>query len=318
MHQHFAVERIPFTRIDWQDTTFSLSPVEEESVPGPLAAAIDRVGRILHPPIVRKKTKKIQIVSGWKRLLAARDILKLRACNCLVLPGDLPAEELFTIRLADATAFRVLSPVARALFFAKAGATFDEAEMARIFLPLLGLAPQPFRIHRLLGLLDLETPLLLSLDQGLLDEAAAREMLDLSFRDRMFLFEIIRDLRPSTGNQRKLVASCRELAGRLRTTIAGLLTGPEPKQILENPGANAPQKTNNLLVWLEGQRLPGYSQAEKDFRRLLGSLDLPRGTVLTHSPYFEKDTLTLTITFKNQDLFLKHWPGMRDALPDGR
>ena len=318
MHEHFAVERIPFTRIDWQDTAFSLSPVEEGLVPEPLTAAISRVGRILHPPIVRKKAKKIQIVSGRKRLLAARETLKLHVCNCLVLPGDLPAEELFTIRLADATTFRDLSPVEQAVFLAKAGTTFAETDIARLFLPLLGLAPQPFRIHRLLALLDLEAPLLLSLDQGLLDEAAARDLLELSFRDRMVLFEIIRDLKLSMGNQRKLVASCRELAGRLRTTIAEFLTGPEPKQILEHPGANAPQKANNLMAWLRGQRLPRYSQAEKDFRRLVGSLHLPGKAVLAHSPYFEKDTLTLTVDFKNQEEFLRYWPKLRGALPDGK
>ncbi|MCF6289405.1 MAG: hypothetical protein L3J03_00150 [Desulfobacterales bacterium] len=316
MHEHFAVERIPFSRIDWQDTTFSLSPVEDELVPEPLAAAISRVGRILHPPIVRKKAAAIQIVSGRKRLLAAREILKLQACNCLILPGDLPAEELFTIRLEDATTFRDLSPVEQAVFLAKAGTVFAEADIVRIFLPLLGLARQPFRIHRLLALLDLEEPLLSSLDRGLLDEAAARDLLELSFRDRMVLFEIIRDLKLSTGNQRKLVASCRELAGRLRTTIAEILTGPGPKQILEHPGANAPQKGGNLMAWLQAQRLPRYSEAEKEFRRLVGSLGLPRGTALGHSPYFEKDTLTLTVTFKNQDDFLKYWPGVRNALPE--
>jgi len=101
----------------------------------------------------------------------------------------------FLIRIEDLTTFRPLTPVEQALFVAKAGTIFTKSDIARIFLPLLGLGPQNFRIDRLLALLDLESPLLVSLDRGLLDEAAAREMLDLPFRDRMVLFEIIRDLK---------------------------------------------------------------------------------------------------------------------------
>lgn len=307
-------KRILLPHIDLSDQTFSFSPVPDRPVPGPLAASIKRNG-ILHPPIVKEgPTGAYQIVSGRKRLLAARDVLDAAAADCLVLAQDAPAREALRIGLEETLLSRPLSAAETALFFSRLLDFMQKEEAASRFLPLLGHAPHPLRIEKLLDLLALEEPLLTALHDGVLHESVAHELVALPFTDRMVLFEIIELLNLSVSNQKKLVAGCRELAMRTHCTILTLLSDPEAAAILRHPEANPPQKAHNLLAWLSGKRFPRLHEAETDFRRFVGMLRLPKGVTLTHAQSFEKDAVTLSISFADREKLLDSWPGLKDAL----
>ncbi|OGQ96374.1 MAG: hypothetical protein A2521_09135 [Deltaproteobacteria bacterium RIFOXYD12_FULL_57_12] len=311
-----AAVRIPFSRIDWEDITFCLAPLLAAEIPENLRRSVTRVG-ILHPPLVREKKKNtFQVVAGRKRLQAARLLAAQQSCICLILPPTIPEATLFALLLEDNTICRQLTPVEQAIFFQKALHYVDEEEAARLFLPALELPPHPYHIRRLLGLLELEEPLLLGLHNGFLDESAARELGALPFKDRMTLFEVIQDLRLSVGNQRKLVAICRELATRHRLAVATLLDDQAIRQILASPDANPPQKAANLMAWLSRKRFPNLSEAESNFKKFVGGLQLPGNATITHSPSFEKDTITLSVNFADQEAFLKTWEKIQSALAE--
>ncbi len=315
MHGQLHLESISFSKIDWQDTTYTLSPLPEEPLTQDFIDSITRVNALLHPPILQKRSQKpYLIIAGRRRLVAAREILKLHACHCLILPQDIGDENLFTILLTDATSKRDLTPIEQAIFLDKARTALDDIRAAHLFLPGFGLAPHSSQIQKIIRLLDLEKPIQEAIHRGLLDDSTARELLNLPFRDRMVLFELITDLSLSKSNQRKLTQSCRELASRSRSSITDLLATPEILEILDNSDANIPQKTAKLMARIQNMRLPRYSKAEKDFHTFVASLGLPRGTQLTHSSFFEKDLLTLTTTFPDRESFLKAWPALRDAL----
>lgn len=223
-----------------------------------------------------------------------------------------------SIAIEDTLLNRTLTVMEKAIFFQKALQHSSEQEIAEKFLPTMGLSPSIYHIQNLLPLLKLEEPLAISLHQGFLNEAVARALVTMPFTDRMVLFEFMELLHLSISNQKKLTDICRELAKRDNTTIFAILAAPEIQEIINHPEANPPQKAANLLALLTRKRLPRLTEAEEKFRKFQNSLNLPKNVELSHAQSFERDAVTVSITFYNQEELQEIWPGIDSALKKTR
>jgi ParB family chromosome partitioning protein len=313
------ISRININHIDFSDDSYSLvPPFITSQAPASLTESVRRCG-ILHPPIVKEKSaSSFTIVTGRKRLLAAMQAISATSYDCHKLTEKTDEIDVLAICLEDALLSRPLTPVERAVFFKKALALIDENELTTRFLPMLGLSPSIYHIHRELRLLELEEPLVIAIQEGILDDKVAFELGKFSFSDRVSLFEVINTLHLSVGNQKKLAITCRELAGRNNTTISALLHNPAVEGIINHAEANSPQKTANLMKWLTSERFPRLSQAEKEFQHFIAGLALPDQARLEHSPSFEKDELVFTLSCANQKDFLAIWEKIRDLFPSAQ
>lgn len=310
------ISRININHIDFSDDSYWLvPPCITSPVPASLVESVRRCG-ILHPPVVKEKAaSSFAVVAGRKRLLAAIEATGAAACVCYKLTEKTDEIDVLAIGLEEALLSRPLTPVERAFFCKKALKLIDENELAARFLPLMGLAPSVYHIHRDLRLLDLEEPLLIAMHEGVLDDKVAFELGKFSFSDRVALFEVISTLHLSVGNQKKLAITCRELASRNNTTISALLHSPAVDSIINHGEANSPQKTANLMKWLTSERFPRLSRAEKEFHHFIAGLALPDQARLEHSPSFEKDELLFTLSCADQKQFLAIWQRISDLFP---
>jgi ParB family chromosome partitioning protein len=310
------LSRINIQHIDFSDDSYSLvPPCCGAAIPAALLESVRRCG-ILHPPIVKEKSaSSFAVVSGRKRLLAATQAMAAASYDCHKVTEKTSAIDTLALALEDALLARPLTPVEQAVFFSKALQFIDENELARRFLPLLGLAASTYLVRRELKLLDLEEPLLIAIHKGALDDKVALELTKFPFSDRMALFEVISALHLSVGNQKKLVITCRELAERTNTTIAALLRAPAVDAVINHAEANAPQKTANLMKWLTCERFPRLSRAEQEFQQFIAELDLPTTARLEHSPSFEKDELIFSLACAGRTDFLIIWEKIRPLLP---
>jgi hypothetical protein len=170
----------------------------------------------------------------------------------------------------------------------------------------MGLPAQTFLIKQILPLAQLEEPIQLALLDGSLDQKAAMMLCDLSFRNRLALFDIITSLHLSVGYQKKCIAICKELEIRRGEPILSILSKPALQEII-NSEANLPQKATNLMKYLADLASPRLAEATKEFKRFVNSVELPKNALLTPCQSFETEELTLTLTFKNREAFLKYW-----------
>lgn len=301
-------------QIDFEDTFFRLSPEPVHAVSKELKNSISRVG-ILHPPILKKqKGETFQLVTGHSRLNAAHEVLAQSSYSCIVLPEKISEVEALSIAAEDTLLSRPLTVMEKAIFFNKVLQHISVQEAAEQFLPLMGVSSSTYHIQNLLPLLKLEEPLAISLHRGFLNESVAKALITMPFTDRMVLFEFIELLQLSISNQKKLTDTCQELAKRDNTTIFAILASPEIQEIINHPGANPPQKAANLLTLLTKKRLPRLTEAEEKFRKFQSSLNLPKNVALSHAQSFEKDEVTLSITFKDMEEIQKKWPGIETSL----
>ncbi|OGQ98715.1 MAG: hypothetical protein A2505_02015 [Deltaproteobacteria bacterium RIFOXYD12_FULL_55_16] len=300
--------------LNFQDFSNSLTPEEAREPSAELLASVARTG-ILHPPILREQGRAtLEIVTGRRRLLAAQQTLHSISAICLVLPAETPPAEALAINLEDTLLRGDISVVEQAIFFQKILVHLEENEAARRFLPALGLEPHRHHLQNLLQLLRLEEHLLGALHEKRLHEGVARELLALNFTDRLSLYEIIETLSLSVSNQKKITATCRELATRGNTSIMALLCQPEVREILTPQETNIPQKTARLMHWLTEQRFPSLTAAEQEFRSFAATLKLPNGLTLNHSPSFEQDQVHLSIPFGNREELRRAWPLIANVL----
>jgi ParB family chromosome partitioning protein len=310
----FRSSLVNLQQINFQDLTNSLTP---EQALEPSAALLESVARtgILHPPILWERGRTgLEIVSGRRRLLAVQQAHHATSALCLILPEETSAAEALAINLEETVLRGNITVVEQAIFFQKILVHLDEDEAARKFLPILGLEPHRHHLQGLRQLLGLEEHLLEALHAGRLHEGVARELLLLNFTDRLSLYEVMETLSLSVGNQRKITATCRELAARHRTSVMTLLCRPEVREILDPQETNIPQKTARLMQWLTEQRFPRLAEAEEEFRAFAAALKLPSGVTLTHSPSFEQDQVHLSLSFGNREEVRRIWPLIANAL----
>ena len=311
MSPNLTLKKIPLPHVDFEDFTYSISPDHDAIPDEELSESIARYG-ILHPPVVRKKNSGIYaIVTGRKRLAAFRSLHAESKCSCLVISQHIPEVDVFKVLLEDIQLTRHLTIVEKAIFLQKITALTDERYIIREFLPRLELAPKSFSIKRTLQLLNLEAPILQGIHHGTINEKLAHDFLVLAAQDRMVLFEIITTLRLSGSYQKKMLNICKDLASRSTTSIAVLLNNDEVHDILHHQEANPPQKTKNLMSWLSRKHKPRYGQASDEFRRFIAGMQLPQNVTVEHTPFFEDESMTLTITFPNRKSLQHAWKKIR-------
>ncbi|MBW2466618.1 MAG: ParB N-terminal domain-containing protein [Deltaproteobacteria bacterium] len=317
MNQHICPENTEISQIDFANASYSISP-ERESIPDEsLSHSIAQYG-ILHPPIIKEKNSGLfVIVTGRKRLTALHTLFqKEKSCTCMVIPAQIPEIDTFSIMLEEVLTSRQLTPIEKAIFLQKISPLAEENHIVKKFLPRLDLPPAPFSIKQSIILLTLEESLVLAIHHGTINETVARDMLPLTPQDRLAVFNIISSLRLNTAYQKKLLNICRELAGRENRTIISILADNGVQDILNHKKANTPQKTKNLMNWLSGRHMPRSHQAEVEFKRFVASMHLPRNVSVDHTPFFEDDSVILSIIFSNRESLQTAWDTIKNEIED--
>jgi hypothetical protein len=77
---------------------------------------------------------------------------------------------------------------------------------------------------------------------------------------------------------------------------------------------NIPQKTQHLGILLANRHTPSSTQAEEEFNELVKKLHLPTHCSISHSKSFERDQVTLAITFKNMSECKEKWAILKRIL----
>ncbi|NOX24517.1 MAG: ParB N-terminal domain-containing protein [Deltaproteobacteria bacterium] len=300
MKINLQVSRIPLKQIDFDDSFYELRPQGDDELPADFIESIKKCG-ILHPPILREQGNGAYIImAGRRRLRAARDILSLNSCNCLIVHSETSTLACLELVLEEGRLSPTWSPVMKAKYLAKIIAVIGREEAVVNVLPRLGITPQMYHLEKLLGLADLEEPLALAIHQGRVAEKTAYELSRLPFRDRFILFDLINSLKLSVGNQRQIFAICNDLAKRASSSIHAVLSEPAITSILKETGQNIPQQTAKLMKILHVRRFPHFTAANREFICWQNGLNLPAWAHISHSPVFEVDQVSLHLSFANR------------------
>lgn len=311
-----AKPMIPLTRcsllaieaIDKEDDSFSLRPQSDTGPDHTLRESIRKFG-ILQPPLLQRRGEHYSILSGRKRIQVA-EALEWKEIPALVVEDTAEQNKIGEIILIHAQIGSRLSSIEQALFFQKMSVRLTPEQTVAL-LPLIGLKPHPYRLQEFAAILQLDQTAVEAMHTGRIPQKAGSKLAQLSTKDQQTIVGLINHYKLGGSKQQKLIGYAIELGMRTRLPFEAFILQWQQ----ENPtDDNRPQQAAALFANLEKLCFPDTSRAEEQFQQFRRSIQLPENITLLHTPSFEDDRMTLSITFDDQASFLKGWEQIKRDL----
>jgi hypothetical protein len=310
----FSCRTIASASIDFT-TEWSLHPWVSTAISDELRDSFGRIG-ILHKPILLAKAGgRFDIICGFRRLLFLVSTTEAAVIDCLVLAQATDPAAILDILLTDQALFQPLSLAEKAQFIEICSRFFSHPEIVEGYLESLHLPKRLVTINQLLIILKQDPLMIAEIHAGRLQEKMVSELLRLPGQaDQIAMIRLFKELAMGDGKQKRFFTLIRDIAFRQGASITAFLQTPAIQEIVKNPGLNTPQKILHLGNLLQHQHNPAFFRAEGDFVKRVGNLHLPACCTVSHSPSFETDEVTLSISFKNFNDCHVHIPDLRKIL----
>ncbi len=296
---HFSHQSIPLDSINFTPD-WNLHPWDFRVIPTNLQNALNLNG-VIHPPLVIADSENtFAIVSGARRIEFIRKFIGPSQINCLAIEKDAPHSFILNLILADQSCASQLSLAEKARFVQIASRTLTMEEIVTSFQVKLQVKNGRSAIPNLLKILQQDEKIIREIHAGRIQDRMVSEILSLPEEtDRLSMVQLFKDLGMGDGKQKRFFNLIRDIAFRKGSTVSSYLQKKEITEILNHQEMNIPQKIQHLGSLLQLEINPRSSAAESDFVNQLKSMKLPKNHSISHSPSFEKDEITLSITFNN-------------------
>ncbi len=298
------LEKVKLDDIDRSDGLFSMNFEPDLE---PLIASAEQVG-ILEPIWLRRKAKKLQIISGFRRFDVAQK-LGMETLGALVWKKE---------RIDDQTAFlmgihenilgRGLNLVERGLVLDKLLSRFSLSrnEIIRNWLPLLNLEPSDNILNGFLLINTFSKGVKRYLLGHGLSLTNVMLLAKFSKEDRQLICRSLSHLRIGENVLREMLTFLREIAHRDGIRIADLLSNPRIQVPLSDHRLSGPQKIQAIRRFLREKRYPRLSELEERFSASKKGMNLPPQIKITPPPFFEGDRFKIEFSFGSLEEYEKN------------
>jgi len=284
-----------FVPTDAVDTADGLTDFSRGADPPGLRPSIAAVG-LTHPPVLTRHGAGYRIVSGHRRVRAAR------ALGLPTLPANLPDtapddEARLAFNLTENRAHRQYSDIETAAILSRLHrAGSGEARIIEQYMPILGLE----RSKKLLDDFLNTGKFADSLQQLLHDAGIPLRVYAPMFRwddaSRERAATVFAALRPGVNKWRELLLLIDETAGRDGVSPAALLDREDIRAALQSDEA----PYDAVREVLRHHRFPTLSQMQKKVWLAMDQLKLDERTRLCVPENFEHETIKIELAFKTE------------------
>ena len=292
------VRIVPLHRIDLSDQTFSVNfmPALEK-----LRSSIEEVG-LIQPVLLKEKPDGYQIVSGFRRIAAVRE-LGHPGIESKIVGEETEDLKLFFISLHENLISRGFNTVEKAMALDKLVHLFklDPGVVTRDFLPLFDLETNEKILNTFLTLAGMEEDLKRYVLKEGVSRTNIRRLAALSVEDRKGALVLLSALRLGENSLREILTLLEEIAQRDRCGIKGITDLPEIQAHASHPELTSTQKTEKVKKVLMDLRYPRMSQLEEQFEKKRRDLNLPSSISLYHPPFFEGKGLRIGFQFQSME-----------------
>lgn len=275
-----------------------------------LIESIERFG-LLRPIVLRKNQHRHELICGTRRLIALRRLGKVTDIPCFYVDRLAADRDLLMLVAEDQKQTAPLSPVqtARLIKFIDR----VEPQPGTAFLQALTATGSDTERKQLLKLLVLEKPIRLAIHQQLIPMKTALTLIDLTSCERLFYFELFTRLSLNANKQRRLLELARIISVAEQCSMIEVFTRNYP-ELCSGLIENIPQASSKLMKNLFERSHPGLTGAQKQFKEQVNRLNLPGNCRLEPSPAFERETLTLSVEFKDFKAFEYAWQNLQEYI----
>ena len=291
----FSSKIISVASIDLQDRSFK---IRVDTGTEELKESVEKTGVINCPYLMSSGGEaKYKIVCGFKRIKAVLE-LGLKEITANIIEDCSDEKELFLLALHDNLAGLPLNLVEKANAVKSLLKYFQEEEVIKKYLPLLGLPPVFSCLEELLLIEGLDS----EIKQGIVNGTVAKKNgLSLSGlgSDGLLLYRLFMKVNLSTSKQAEVIDSCCDISRRGQLLISEIISEREITEALSRNDLTLSQKGDRIRLFLRKKRFPMLTILEDRFLNLKKKLGLSKNIRFEPPPSFEGDVYSLQLNFRN-------------------
>jgi ParB family chromosome partitioning protein len=264
-----------------------------------LCESIEKAGLINPPLVARNQTGSLDIVTGFRRILALKNLGECEAlCRDVTTALPSPADR-FLAAFYDNLATRAFNNIEKAMILSKLRQLVPDEQVVNSFMPLLSLPSREGTLKFYLKLLDLDGPVQKAVAREEISIKAAKAFADMETNSREALFHWVTVLKFNINQQINFIENVSDISIREGLTTRELLSEDSFMKLVENPSLNTPQKAKAVLEALKMRRLPRLAQAQEAVARTVKAIQMPPGTSIHYDPYLEDPNYRLEVKFRS-------------------
>ena len=257
---------------------------------------------LINPPVTIFRGKSLIILSGWRRILACRQ-LSIPSIPVFIaeIPDDLEA---FKIPVYENLSVKTYNPVEKAeiLYKLKMFGEKDESIMQQ-FLPLLDIPPTRTWMDFYMKVFNFKPDVKEFLHTHYVHLSVIQIMIDFSDEVQKRLIPLLSFL--GQNKQKELLSDLYEISRGQKIPVEQILQTPEIKSIQAQEKLSHNQKAEKIRLWLKSRRNPALSAWRKAFDAILKELDIEKGICISPAVFFEGEEISLNFSFKDRDEFIE-------------
>lgn len=301
------IEPVPLQSIDLTDDTFvagfkgGISPVRD---------SIDEIG-LINFPVLREVDGKLQVVTGWKRIMAAKELGWGEITSKVYGYEELPDEACLKYIYHDNSGRMDDMELAELLVRFRDMLGIGEREMINDTLPFLGVPPSRKQLDRLTGLAALDD----SIKDAYYRERITIEQCQMLSETPIggaapVLARLIDEYKLNNNESRQVIKDVEEIVLRDGLSPAQFLN--ELRERTEGGGKEG------LGMEIRKIRYPDRTRIEEDYAEALNDLSLPGNVTIHTEPHSEGNDMEIHIKAGSSEELSTALSALESAAIDGR
>ncbi len=247
--------------------------------------------------------ERLQLVSGWKRLLACQQTEHLQVPALVYDVGELSDEAALLLAVHENLGCRSLNAVEKGRVLQRLQERFHYGvdELVKTWCPQLEIAPRTEALEAHCMLVTLDE----ALQDGVIANALPLETAlwigQQAAADREVLLPLFVDLKLGQNRAREFVNLIDEICLRDGCGAVALWEELDVADILSNSKLSGPQRVEQLRRQLRMRRYPMLSAHEEQFEAARRELRLPSQMSLQPPPYFDGSQYQVSFRFGSRE-----------------
>lgn len=270
-----------------------------------LQASISYHTLLLEPVIFIATEKHPELILGHGLVNSIRD--QQKQIQCTLLPSTTTSVEILQLIYSYFEKHITESPIIEAQFLSLCLSHFDEPFIIKSLSSIFAGNLNRKSIQRSHKLLSFEPSVQKLIHEKTLSEKICDKLAELSSAELDAVVNTIVYLNIGGNKQKKLLDICNELSKRQSISIVDLFNQEQLSRVLSTEEMNKPQVTQQLFQILHEMAFPKSNQAIEEFNQKKTQLNLPESCDIQPAKAFERDEVTLTVTFKSLQDFEYKW-----------
>ena len=278
----------------------------------PLESSIRKAGIINKPLITSDSKGNIEIVAGYRRILALKR-MKISSVFCSDLTGsDKTDFEMMMINIHDNLYARNLNNIEKSMALNRLKSFLKTEKIDSELIRLLEINKR--ELDTLLKLDSLSESIKSLIMRNAVSLKALEKIMGFqSDRDCQAVLDWIDKIKLNFNQQIQFIEYTGELSRLNKITRRQVLMADEYRQIYDDEKMNNPQKGRKLLNHLRKRLFPDLTRYERIFTQRVNQLKLPGDIKISHSEYFESEGYRLEIEFRDGRSLKRHIEYLQNA-----